>query len=78
MTYRGHVKNGTVVLDAPVSLEEGLEVEIVVSGDCSSHPGKPGQTLHDRLKPFIGIVNDMPSDASECLDYYLAISVQMA
>jgi hypothetical protein len=30
MTYRGHVKNGAVVLDAPAALPEGAAVEVVV------------------------------------------------
>lgn len=28
MTYHGHVKNGAVILDDPVSLPEGMEVMI--------------------------------------------------
>lgn len=28
MAYRGHVKNGTVVFDEPVSLPEGTEVRV--------------------------------------------------
>jgi hypothetical protein len=30
MTYRGHIKNGTVVLDAPVALPEGAVVRVEV------------------------------------------------
>ncbi|HSV16042.1 MAG TPA: hypothetical protein VLI90_17400 [Tepidisphaeraceae bacterium] len=30
MTYRGHIKNGQVALDEPVSLPEGAEVSVVV------------------------------------------------
>ncbi|HPO16115.1 MAG TPA: hypothetical protein PLI09_21950 [Candidatus Hydrogenedentes bacterium] len=71
MTYRGHVKNGAVILDTPVNLEDGLAVEIVVS-ECQLTDSKaPEKTLFERLKPFIGMVNDMPSDAAEHLDHYL-------
>jgi hypothetical protein len=28
MTYKGHIKNGTVVLDQPVALPEGAEVNV--------------------------------------------------
>ena len=30
MTYRGHVRNGTVVLDTPAELPEGAAVEVNV------------------------------------------------
>jgi hypothetical protein len=30
MTYRGHIKNGTVVLDLPAELPEGAPVEVTV------------------------------------------------
>ena len=30
MTYRGHVKNGAVVLDTPAALPEGAAVEVSV------------------------------------------------
>ena len=30
MTYRGHVKDGQILLDDPVSLPEGVEVQIAV------------------------------------------------
>jgi hypothetical protein len=30
MTYQGHVENGSVVLDSPVELPEGVKVEISV------------------------------------------------
>ena len=38
MTYRGHVKNGAVVLDAPVALPEGAAVEVVVVATPSARP----------------------------------------
>lgn len=34
MTYKGHVENGSVVLDEPVQLEEGTVVEVIIT------PGK--------------------------------------
>jgi len=30
MTMRGHIKNGTVVLDQPVGLPDGMDVEVEV------------------------------------------------
>jgi hypothetical protein len=32
MTYRGHVKNGAVVLDTPAALPEGAAVEVSLIG----------------------------------------------
>ena len=35
MTYRGHVKNGVVVLDEPVKLPEGAEVKVDLAAASS-------------------------------------------
>jgi hypothetical protein len=74
MTYRGHVENGTVVVDGSARLPEGAKVEIAVI-----------QTSHDTLngKPIWMValemgtsvpINEwekMPVDASKNLDHYL-------
>lgn len=75
MTYRGRIKDGVVVLDDPSGLPEGTEV------DVSPRPGEPDEgrdvetdmptTLHERMKPYIGIVKDLPPDASANVDHYL-------
>jgi hypothetical protein len=39
MTYRGHVKNGVVLIDDPVRLPDGTEVS--VRPLVPSHPGEP-------------------------------------
>jgi len=36
MTYRGHVKQGVIVLDSPVQLPEGAEVEVRASAQISA------------------------------------------
>jgi hypothetical protein len=36
MTYRGHVKQGVIVLDPPVRLPEGAEVEVRASEQISA------------------------------------------
>ena len=36
MTYRGHVKQGVIVLDSPVQLPEGAEVEVARSESISA------------------------------------------
>jgi hypothetical protein len=71
MTYRGHIQNGTVVLDEPAALPDGVEVEIVICPEKTVSRDAAPRTLHERLKPFIGIANGLPSDASKNLDHYL-------
>lgn len=71
MTYRGHVKNGMVVLDDPSALAEGAEVTVRPLKASSRRPksGK-GRSLYDRLKPAIGIISG-PPDLARNLDHYL-------
>lgn len=66
MTYRGHIKNGVVVLDSSVSLPEGLKVEVCSVGEDESIP-----TLYDRLKDMIGIAEGLPADSSINHNHYL-------
>jgi hypothetical protein len=70
MTYRGHIKNGTVILDDPVDLLEGAAVEIVVF-DVATAVEPPRRTLRELLAPFIGMADDLPPDGSCQLDHYL-------
>lgn len=72
MVVRGHVKNGTVVLDEPTKLPEGAEVEVsVLAAPAPSPVENEGATLYDRLKPIIGAAQGLPSDASTNVDHYL-------
>ncbi len=72
MTYRGHVVNGQIVLDQPAQLPEGATVTVEVDAprDITSPPAIQG-TLHDRLKPYIGAIKDLPPDFSRRHDYYI-------
>jgi hypothetical protein len=71
MTYRGHVKNGVVVLDDPVALPEGCEVAVVVTS-ASEEPAENGEpTLFDQLAAVIGKGRDLPSDLAANHDHYL-------
>jgi hypothetical protein len=65
MVYRGHVRNGLVVLDQEVSLPEGTEVR--VEPIVSEEPG----TLADRFRDVIGTVSDLPVDMAENHDHYI-------
>jgi hypothetical protein len=71
MTYRGHVKNGAVVLDDPVGLPEGAAVAVEVLGAAAEDADDEGPTLAERLAPIIGKAENLPPDASENHDYYL-------
>lgn len=73
MIYRGHVKNGTVVLDPPDALPDGVLVRIEV---VPSQPEEPlldeeGQTLGDKLMKFAGRAVGLPEDAARNHDHYL-------
>ena len=75
MTYRGRIKDGVVVLDDPSGLPEGTEVDVSPrAGIPEDEPGAESgklTTRADRLKPFIGMVKDMPPDSSVNHDHYL-------
>lgn len=71
MTYRGRVQNGAVILDEPVALPEGAQVEVAVLAALQQDRDVLPPTLYEQLKDFIGIANDLPSDGSTNLDHYL-------
>ena len=66
MTYRGRIKNGAVILDLPVSLPDGSEVEVRPVPEGEAIP-----TLYERYKDFIGIAEGLPADSSINHDHYL-------
>jgi hypothetical protein len=74
MTYRGHIKNGRVVLKKPVKIPEGTEVSVTTVKAAKKKPSrrKKGQsTLYEELKDIIGKATGLPSDASINHDHYL-------
>ena len=68
MTYEGQVKNGVIVLDGPISLEEGTRVRIEVREAAKEEKFPP---LAERLASVIGIADGLPEDMSENLHRYL-------
>ncbi len=64
MTYRGHVRNGLVVLDEPAELPEGAAVRVELD------EAERGPTLADRLRDVIGIAKGLPPDLAEQHDHY--------
>jgi len=68
MTVRGHILNGTVVLDEPVKLPDGTSVEVDVR---ALSKGDEGPTLYERLADVIGIAPGLPADMAESHDHYI-------
>jgi len=70
MTYKGHVRNGVVVLDEPVDLREGDEVSVEVTRR-GPETEADAPTLYEQLKDVIGIAEGLPPDAALNHDHYL-------
>ncbi|MFI5379941.1 MAG: hypothetical protein ACHRHE_11635 [Tepidisphaerales bacterium] len=68
MTYRGHICNGTVVLDQSLELPEGTEVDVEIRSSADSP--RPS-TLYERFSDLIGVCPDLPPDMAENHDRYL-------
>ena len=66
MVYRGHVRNGIVVLDEKPGLPEGAEVQVAVVP-----PETQESTLGARLMKFAGKLEGLPSDLARNHDHYL-------
>lgn len=66
MTYRGHIKNGQIVLEAPASLPEGSEVKVEVVEGSDGQP-----TIWDKLLTLAGTVEGLPPDMARNHDHYL-------
>lgn len=74
MTYRGHVKNGKIILDGVVDLPEGAAVNIKPvrqRASPSRRRRKEPPTLFEQLKKLAGKAKGLPADASINLDHYL-------
>jgi hypothetical protein len=65
MIYRGHVKQGVIVLDPPAKLPEGAEVEVRT---CASNATS---TWAGVLRDVIGKAEGLPADSSLNHDHYL-------
>ncbi len=66
MTYKGHVKNGVVVLDEPAGLPDGAEVEVRPVEEPEREP-----TLGEMLMKHAGVAKGLPSDLARNHDHYL-------
>lgn len=75
MTLHGHIQNGMIILDDHVPLPDGAPVEVRVLAprlsENSATDVESGPTLAERLKDFIGILDNLPEDAAKNHDHYL-------
>ena len=71
MTLHGQIQNGAIVLDENVPLPEGAAVEVqIIMPQLPIVPETELPTLAESLKDFIGILEDLPEDATNH-DHYL-------
>jgi len=65
MSFEGHIQDGVVVFDEPVSLPEGTVVRV--------EPVEPRQrkTLAERYRNVIGTAANLPEDMARNHDHYL-------
>lgn len=71
MSYKGHVKNGVVVLDEPAVIADGVEVRIEVLDRPTESTTGGKLSLAQRLASVIGKAEGFPDDWSENHDDYL-------
>ena len=76
MSFQGHVQNGVVVFDEPVTLPEGTAVRVEALGASMGDARQPpadGQIppLAERLRNVIGKAVGLPEDAARHHDHYL-------
>lgn len=65
MTYHGRIENGKVVLDEPVELPEGAEVNIALLDEAQNLV-----ELRQGLLRFAGVAQGMPPDMARNHDHY--------
>jgi hypothetical protein len=75
MTYRATVKNGALVLEAPLALPDGSRVEVEVRPAAAAgedvSADAPVPTLLEQLAGLIGAAPGLPADLAENHDHYL-------
>jgi hypothetical protein len=72
MTIPGHIENGNVVWDTPVSLPNGTKVTIMVEQPAENTPSAQAiPSLYERLQSVVGKAHDLPADLAMNHDHYL-------
>jgi hypothetical protein len=64
MSFEGHIQNGVVVFNEPISVPEGTAVRVEVIA-------QPRKTLAQRFKNVISAGVDLPEDLAKNHDHYL-------
>lgn len=64
MTLHGHIQNGVVIFDEPITVPNGTEVRVEIVST-------QGKTLAERFANIIGAATDLPSDLAAQHDHYL-------
>ena len=73
MTYRGHVKNGVVVLEQSDALADGTPVRVqpLKRTTRRNNGKKTAATLGQRLMRFAGTAKGLPKDMARNHDHYI-------
>ncbi len=71
MTYKGHIRNGAIVLDEPVPLPEGVPAKIELAIGLSSFGEEDGPSIGERYAEVLGKASSLPEDTAENHDHYL-------
>ncbi len=72
MTYRGHVQNGVIVLNDPITLPDGTEVRVSpLPKRRSGKAAKGTRSLGERLLKHAGKIKGLPADLAINHDHYL-------
>ena len=65
------VSKGLVKLPDGVELQVGTQVKIETGVPADNGTDTTPQTLHEALKDFIGVADDLPADLARNHDHYL-------
>jgi hypothetical protein len=72
MKYKGHVKNGVVLLDDPLDLPDGSPVLVLrLSTEGLGDTDSGTKTLFEAMEPFMGVAEGLPEDMAMNHDHYL-------
>lgn len=71
MAYKGHVRNGAIVLDEPINLPGCAVVSFEIAMVEVVKNDHETPTLAERLASVIGKAEGLPADGSENHDAYL-------
>ncbi len=76
MEFRGHIKDGKVLVEEPVNLPNGTEVRVVARprakrARSTSRAGRRIKAFAEHYAGVIGAAPGFPRDAARNVDHYL-------